>query len=234
MTSPSPHRPIALLFSGGLDSAILLGHLLDQGHAIQPLYIRTDVAWLGEELTAVHRYLAALRRPKLDSLVSLEMPLADLYGEHWCIHGQNVPNDQTPDEAVYLPGRNPLLLIKATIWCQLHKIDKLALATLASNPFPDATDEFFASFARSLTLAGQRAIEIVQPFASLSKHNVMELGRRWPLQHTFSCISPIGGRHCGRCNKCGERKGAFRDAAMRDPTEYADRPHPAPHERVYL
>ena len=52
----------------------------------------------------------------------------------------------TPDDAVYLPGRNPLLLVKAVVWCHLHGIDQLALAPLGSNPFADATDEFFAEF----------------------------------------------------------------------------------------
>ena len=36
-----------------------------------------------------------------------------------------------PDEAVFLPGRNALLTIKAALWCQMHGINELAVATLA-------------------------------------------------------------------------------------------------------
>jgi 7-cyano-7-deazaguanine synthase len=38
---------------------------------------------------------------------------------------------------------------------------------------------------------------------------------------TFSCLAPQGRRHCGRCNKCAERKRAFRQAGIPDPTKYA-------------
>ena len=50
----------------------------------------------------------------------------------------------------------------------------------------------------------------------------MELGRGVPLELTFSCFAPSGDRHCGRCNKCAERKGAFALIAAEDPTEYAE------------
>ena len=56
-------------------------------------------------------------------------------------------------------------------------------------------------------------------------HNPRSLLRRGaglPLEHTFSCLAPIDGRHCGRCNKCAERQAGFRAAGMRDPTQYAN------------
>ena len=46
-------------------------------------------------------------------------------------------------------------------------------------------------------------------------------GRGMPLGETFSCLRPVGGRHCGRCNKCAERRAGFGAAGMTDPTEYA-------------
>ena len=48
----------------------------------------------------------------------------------------------TPDEDVYLPGRNIVLLGKAGVYCASAKIERLVLGTLAHNPFPDATPEF--------------------------------------------------------------------------------------------
>ena len=55
----------------------------------------------------------------------------------------SVPGSETPDEAVYLPGRNLLLTVKAAVWCRLREIETLALGCLGSNPFPDSTPEFF-------------------------------------------------------------------------------------------
>jgi 7-cyano-7-deazaguanine synthase len=31
----------------------------------------------------------------------------------------------------------------------------------------------------------------------------------------------VGERHCGRCNKCAERRKAFADAGIADGTPYA-------------
>jgi 7-cyano-7-deazaguanine synthase len=54
----------------------------------------------------------------------------------------------------------------------------------------------------------------------MHKREVMELGRKYSLKHTFSCIAPIDGMHCGQCNKCAERQAAFRMMELPDPTEY--------------
>jgi 7-cyano-7-deazaguanine synthase len=150
-----------------------------------------------------------------------DMPLDDLYGDHWSFSGSGIPDERTPDEAVYLPGHNPLLLVKPAIWCRLNGVGQLALATLASNPFPDATPSFFAAFEAMVREAVGGQVRISRPFAQLAKREVLQLGRELPLEHTFSCLAPIDGVHCGHCNKCAERRRAFREAEIADPTEYA-------------
>jgi 7-cyano-7-deazaguanine synthase len=219
--SVASQSSIGLLASGGLDSCILLGHLLDQNIQVQPFYVRCGLLWEREELAALRQFCATFKSPQLKPLVVLDLPLADLYQRHWSIDGRQIPDAATPDEAVYLPGRNPLLLIKAALWCQLNGIDRLALAILASNPFADATEAFFEAFQTALRLATGKALVIERPFAHLHKTKIMQLGQRFPLELTFSCIAPRAGRHCGLCNKCAERQAAFRDAALSDPTLYA-------------
>ncbi len=139
---------IGLLVSGGLDSSILLGYLLDAGQKVQPFYVRSHLAWEETELAWLRRFLDAMARPALAPLAILDLPMVDVYGEHWSTTGQAVPGAETPDEAVYLPGRNAVLLVKAMLWCRLNGVGSLALAPLASNPFPDATDEFSPSTSR--------------------------------------------------------------------------------------
>jgi 7-cyano-7-deazaguanine synthase len=212
---------VAVLFSGGLDSSILLAHLLADEHCVQPLYVSCELAWQREELRWARRYLDAIAAPRLRPLVVLSMPLADLYGDHWSVTGHGVPAADDPDERVYLAGHNPLLLIKADIWCRLHGVSKLALGALATNPFADATDAFFAPFAEAMDQAVEGHVELVRPFASMDKQAVMQWGRRAPLELTFSCLSPQHGLHCGQCNKCAERQRAFRDAGILDRTNYA-------------
>jgi 7-cyano-7-deazaguanine synthase len=148
------------------------------------------------------------------------MPVADLYGEHWSLNGVDVPAAGTPDAAVYLPGRNVLLLAKAMLWCHLHDVPALALAPLESNPFPDATADFFADYEAIVNRAIGGSVRVVRPYSEMHKEAVLRRGRHLPLQWTFSCMRPIDGLHCGVCNKCAERKDAFARAGFPDPTAY--------------
>jgi len=221
MDRQSSPAAVGLLLSGGLDSCILLGELLRQGHRVQPFYVQSQLVWQREELLALESFIWAVASPQLLELVVLEMPLGDVYGDHWSVTGHEVPDAATADDAVYLPGRNALLVIKAALWCHLHGIDRLALAVLGGNPFADAGDDFFDRFESSLNRATGGRLRITRPFGRLAKREVMQLGLELPLELTFSCIAPAGGLHCGRCNKCAERKAAFRLVGAEDLTSYA-------------
>jgi 7-cyano-7-deazaguanine synthase len=214
---------VGLLLSGGLDSGILLAHLA-KNRRVRPFYVRCGLAWEEAELRAVRALLEALREKCLpEPLVILEMPLGDLYGDHWSVSGRDAPDAGSPEEAVYLPGRNALLTLKPALWCAMHGIEELALAVLASNPFADATDEFFREFAGAIERATGSRLRFTRPFARFHKQAVMELGQGLPLELTFSCIVPVGGLHCGRCNKCAERMLAFRSVGVDDPTLYVNK-----------
>jgi 7-cyano-7-deazaguanine synthase len=217
---PNADNALAVLTSGGLDSAILLGDSLRCHAAVYPLYLRKGLSWEAEELRHLQRYLEALCSPSLRPLQILDLPVTDLYGSHWSITGRDVPGAETPDEAVFLPGRNVLFLAKAMLWCHLHDVPAVALGVLGSNPFPDATPAFFAEFSAVVNRATGSRVEVFRPFAGMHKTEVMHRGRELPLHLTFSCIRPMRGRHCGRCNKCAERLRAFAEAGLPDLTDY--------------
>ncbi len=225
-TSPPLNATVAVLFSGGLDSSILASHLLSQNRPVVPLYVDCELYWQHEELRAARRYLHAIECPNLAPLVVLKLPLADLYEDHWSVTGHGVPGADDADETVYLPGRNPLLIIKADVWCRLRGVRWLALGSLASNPFPDATDEFFRSFTAAMNRATPGHVELTRPLSALDKRQVMQWGGHLPLELTFSCLAPRGEAHCGACNKCAERRHAFRAIGVKDPTHYVTAPRP--------
>lgn len=222
---PKPDDPLAVLISGGLDSAILLGVSLREHAAVHPLYIREGLSWEAEEQRHLARFLEAIPSSRaLRPLCVLDLPVTDLYADHWSITGRDVPGAETPDEAVFLPGRNVLFLAKAMLWCHLHQVPALALGVLGTNPFPDATPAFFDDFAALMNQATGSQVAVLRPFTGLHKTDVMLQGRDLPLGLTFSCIRPTDGRHCGRCNKCAERQRAFAAANLADPTDYAQEP----------
>jgi 7-cyano-7-deazaguanine synthase len=218
--SPSAFDACAVLVSGGLDSAILLAESLPLYARVCPLYVRTGLSWEEVELKYLRRFLQEIQSANLQPLVILHFPVTDLYRDHWSLTGQDVPDAASPDDAVFLPGRNVILLAKALLWCHLNGVPRVALGHLGSNPFPDATPNFFDGYQRIVNQALGGQVLIERPYAHLSKIEVLHRGRVLPLHWTFSCIQPQQGRHCGRCNKCAERRRAFLDAGLPDDTVY--------------
>ncbi len=209
------------LISGGLDSAVMVGLMLDQGTTVQPIYVRTGMAWESVEYQWLERYLDAIASPRLRPVRSLAFPLDDVYGSHWSVGGEGSPDYDAPDEAVYLPGRNIILVAKTSVFCALNGIHRIALGVLSGNPFPDATDSFFGLLAGSLSQGMAHPIAIERPLGGMKKEGVVRAGAHLPLGLTFSCISPKDGLHCGACNKCAERQHGFDAAGLSDPTQYA-------------
>ena len=222
MTRP----PTAVLVSAGLDSAVLAAAAAREG-PVHPLYVSTGLAWERAELAALDQLLAtAPFQLNVEPVARLSFTVEDVYpATHWALRG-TPPAFDTADEEVYLTGRNVVLLSKAAIYGAQHRIGRIALGPLAGNPFPDATPEFFTAMARALSLGLDHPIEVVTPFLSLEKSEVIRLGVELgvPLELTLSCMNPQQGRHCGQCSKCRERRDAFREAGVRDLTIYASVP----------
>jgi 7-cyano-7-deazaguanine synthase len=218
-------RPLAVLCSGGLDSAVLLAEALPYYSAVVPIYVRVGTVWEEAEEAFLRRFLAAIATPRLQELMVLQQPVADVYPAHWSMTGDGTPAAGTPDEDSFLPGRNLLLFAKPLLYCLHHRIPELATAPLAGNPFPDATAEFYDGLAALASRAVEGRVRIIRPYQELDLHKTDVLNRglklNLPLKYTFSCARPIRGGHCGACAKCHERASAFRDAHTADPTDYA-------------
>jgi 7-cyano-7-deazaguanine synthase len=214
-------EPVAVLVSGGLDSGVLVSRELQEGGEVHPLYVRAGMSWEDVEAGYLERFLAAIGSPRLHPLRALALPLTDVYGDNLPPTEAPAPSYETRDESAYPPGRSTVLLAKTAIYCALHRIPRLALGVIASNPVPDVADDFFATTARALSLGLDHPLAIERPFAGLDKVDVLRLAGDLPLELTFSCVRPAGELHCGDCNKCRERQAAFLQAGLPDPTRYA-------------
>jgi 7-cyano-7-deazaguanine synthase len=240
----------AVLVSGGLDSAVLLAEEAGRGD-VQPIYVSVGLAWEEAERAVLDRLLATDPRRSVRPLVTLSVDMRDTYAAtHWAIEG-HPPAYHTPDEDVYLPGRNLILLGKTAVFCAAANLGRITLGTLDHNPFPDASPAFLAAMAAAVSLGLGHNIRIEAPFATLSKADVIRRGSKlhMPLELTLSCMNPApleAGtlsdtqestisatrhspfRHCGTCSKCRERHDAFLEAGLVDPTDYVDRTYVGP------
>lgn len=230
-----PRDSVALVFSGGVESAVLADALMQHFKRVYPLYIKFGLHWEQAEYAQARQYLTAIAMPGLQELTVLHIPVEDIYREHWSLSGIDVPDWTTADEAVELPGRNLLFASKASVWCSRNQTNVLAFGTLGANPFPDASPEFFLKMQQSISLAIGAPFFIARPFSGMKKSEVVKMGAHLPLHLSFSCIDPRRPKHathakaatddmfihCGACNKCQERKKAFREGGLLDTTAYA-------------
>jgi 7-cyano-7-deazaguanine synthase len=240
---PMNKSSIVVLVSGGLDSAALVGEMAKR-HRVFPVYVRQGLAWESVELYWLKKFLAALSsssspvvagRGSTMPLVVLDLPMSDLYANHWSVAEKalpagaarqgatrrRVPGARSPDKAVYLPGRNMTLSVKAAVFAAMRGIPQLAIGSLDHNPFPDASHRFYKAWSAALSQGLGKQVRIIAPYRDTSKAEVIRRNKGLPLELSFSCLAPRGKRHCGRCNKCAERRQAFKKAGITDRTRYA-------------
>jgi 7-cyano-7-deazaguanine synthase len=215
-------KRIAVLTSGGLDSAVLVAEMAREAETF-PIYVEAGLAWEAAERLALEAFLAALSSDNVRPLTVLEMPVRSLYGGHWSTTG-DAPGYDAPDSAVYLPGRNVLLIGVAAVWCALNDVGTIAIGSLDENPFPDATPAFFRDYGALLSRALDHHVDVVAPYRTRHKADLIAAFPELPLHLTLTCMAPRleGGEvvHCGACNKCRERREAFHEAGVEDRTRY--------------
>ncbi len=187
---------------------------------VTPIYVRKGLAWEDAEHAALIAFVRALGNPNVKPVTTLSVPVRQIYGRHWSVTGQDVPGYDAPDAAVYLPGRNVLLLGLAAVWSSTHGVSRIAIGTLGGNPFPDATPSFFESFASVLSQGLGHRVLVEAPYRGGSKSQLIRTHSHLPLELSLTCVAPSNGKHCGDCNKCRERREAFAEAGVVDKTRY--------------
>lgn len=210
---------VAVLASGGLDSSVLIA---DQAVSaeVYPIYVKWGLPWEAMELEALKSFLASIKDLNVKPLTMLSIPISSIYGDHWSLTSESVPGAEEPDAAVFLPGRNILLIGLAAVWCAMHGVTRIAIGSLGGNPFPDATPEFFQSYTSILSRGLGYGVQLEAPYRGLHKSDLIQRFRNLPLELTLTCMAPTSGKHCGRCNKCAERQDAFRRAGVADLATY--------------
>jgi len=209
-----------VLVSGGIESSALVFDSLHYFNSVTPVYVRQNLFWEKAELFWLRRFLKTIRSRKLHPLRVLELPMDDVYGSHWSTTGKKIPGPASRDSAVYLTGRNIVLISKAAAFAKLNGITTIRIGILKGNPFADSTELFFKKISKVLSMGLNSFVRVEAPFRKFKKEKVIGQFRNLPLHLTFSCLKPDANHHCGKCNKCSERMKAFVKAGVPDLTPY--------------
>lgn len=215
---------VILTYSGGIDSTVLLYQLLGDG---------AHVRCLSFDYGQRHR-VEIQHAADICARLGVENRIADFKPLAFALNGSSqtspdidVPEGHYTDASMartVVPNRNMLMLATATAWALATDASAVAYAAHAGDHaiYPDCRPEFAASMASAMALAGSTAIALVRPLIEMTKSEIVALGSRLgvPFERTWSCYKGLD-KHCGKCGTCVERREAFADSHVPDPTEYA-------------
>lgn len=224
-------KKIVVVLSGGLDSSVLLSKLVADGHECRAISI-----FYGQ------RHARELKAAEQVSLgLGVEHKIIDLHDLQQLMTGSSqtdssveVPHGHYAAENMKLtvvPNRNMILLAVAGAWAISTKSDEIAYAAHSGDHavYPDCREEFVQPLAQALFNADWHHVAISRPFLQMTKAQIVREGialdhafegtRQKILPLTYSCYEgqPV---HCALCGTCQERRSAFRDALVLDPTIY--------------
>ncbi|MCE5229981.1 7-cyano-7-deazaguanine synthase [bacterium] len=222
--NPSRSGSVVTLVSGGLDSLLFMADALAAGESILPVHVRQGALWEDAEAYALRNILIQFREKygaRAGSLIETRIEFPHDYPSRWAVDPSVAPpGADSSDDSVYLPGRNLALLLAGSLVAHAHGIPIIRIGTLDTNPFRDSADDFLRRFEDLFAAATGFNLKIEKPLAGRAKGQWMRSMADLPYILTVSCLRPEGLRHCGHCNKCAERRRAFADAGLADPTNY--------------
>ncbi|MBS7633083.1 7-cyano-7-deazaguanine synthase QueC, partial [Candidatus Bathyarchaeota archaeon] len=139
---------------------------------------------------------------------------------------RNIPIPSKFEPSIIVPFRNGVFLSIAVAYAVSIGAEYVFYGAHASDSpsYPDCREEFIKAFERAARLGCGKKITILAPFQNLKKHETIKLGTKLgvPYDLTWSCYLD-GEKHCGKCESCINRKNAFMEAGVIDPTDYEER-----------
>lgn len=214
-----------VIYSGGLDSTVLLYDLHHAAHTLGALSVNYGQRHACE-LACASRICAGLKLPHQVADLTAIRPL--LAGSSLTSPEIAVAEGHYTEEnmkTTVVPNRNMILLALATGHALSIGAEQVAYAAHSGDHaiYPDCRNEFADAMETAMSLCDWKPIKLYRPFVNWTKADIVRRGAELgvPFEQTWSCYQG-GNMHCGRCGTCIERREAFDLAGVPDPTHYAD------------
>lgn len=224
------NKPKAIsVLSGGLDSTVATAYFSDKYkiHAITFDYGQKSAAMEIESSRKICDFLdikhTLIQLPWLKELgksaltSDIQIPELEL---------EQLDNKEVCDETakkVWVPGRNIVFTSIAASFAEAEDAEIIVVGwdLEEAATFPDNSKEFLNQFNDLLKIGTLEGVQIEAPLVNLNKNEIVKLGTdlNAPLDLSYSCY--LGEKeHCGACESCMRRRRAFKEAKIRDNTDY--------------
>lgn len=210
-----------VILSGGLDSATVVYWAKKQGYDVYAItYKYGQIAT--KEVKHATKIAKSLKIPiKFINLSSLK----EIFTGVTSLCDESIPMTSRFSQPIIVPFRNAIFLSTAVAYALSIGATKIFYGAQGSDePFyPDCRKEFYKSFETAARLGTGQDIVIEAPFNAIPKSAIIKKGSELgvPFHLTWSCYFN-GPKHCGKCESCVNRRNAFREARVADPTEYIE------------
>jgi 7-cyano-7-deazaguanine synthase len=210
-----------VVLSGGPDSATVLYWAKKEGYDVYAVSFRYGQI-ATKEVECAHEIAEKLQ-------ISLKVvdlsALKDVFGAVTSLCNQNIPMTSIFSNPIIVPFRNAIFLSVAVSYANSICANKIFYGAHGSDePFyPDCRREFYKAFEKAACLGTGTEISIEAPFSDRTKAGIIQAGAELgvPFNLTWSCYRNAA-KHCGKCESCVNRKKAFVNAGVCDPTEYVE------------
>lgn len=213
-----------IIYSGGLDSTVLLYKLLNDGNEVEAIHFNYGQVHEGKES------VMARINCKRNNVPLTEIPLdfiKNKFDSDLLRSAENIPEGHYAADnmkSTVVPFRNGIMLSIAAGYAWSVKAGQIAIANHAGDHpiYPDCRTEFIESMNDAIIEGTDNRVKLISPFCNMTKADIVKLGHKLkvPFENTWSCYKG-GEKHCGKCGTCVERIEAFELADVtEDLTEY--------------
>lgn len=212
-----------IIFSGGMDSTVLLADLIEKGQRISAVSFNYGSKHNHKELAMAQ---AITMQMNIEHRIIALPFINELFDSTLLRSGGDVPDgsyDAPGMKATVVPFRNGIMLAIAAGYAESIGAREVALGSHSGDHYiyPDCRPEFNQAISRAAWLGTGEKVTLRFPFAHMDKRDIGDLGRKLGVDfnQTWTCYK--GGRlHCGTCGACRERKYALRHDEHKDGTNY--------------
>ena len=210
-----------VVLSGGPDSTVVAYWAKNQGYNLNCISFKYGqiAEKETEQATLIAQKLGApIKVIDMSSLKEIFMGVTSLCD-------RNIKLTSAFSQPIVVPFRNAIFLSVAVSYAATICANKIFYGAHGSDAkfYPDCRQEFYKFFEQAARLGTEMNIHINAPFCRVTKSELIKVGMNLgvPFQLTCSCYLD-GKKHCGKCESCVNRKSAFKQAGLADPTEYAE------------
>ncbi len=214
-------KKCVVVLSGGTDSATVAYWAKSQGYQVYPITFNYGQIAV-KEIEAAQKIAAKIgTNTKVIDLSALK----EIFSNVTSLCNTEIPLTSEFSRPIIVPFRNAIFLSVAVAYAGAVGADEIFYGAQGSDePFyPDCRREFYEAFEKAARLGTCQEITIKAPFSTGKKSDLIREGAKLgvPFELTWSCYTDRE-RHCGKCESCMNRKKAFKEAKMPDPTMYED------------